>query len=309
MAVLSVTPPRQDLSTSIGGPVPPGTAPAVARLFGPLRVSVDGRTYGPRDFGGIKTRQLLEILLLSRGHPVSKERLGEMLWGTDPPRSVNATLETYVSVLRTRLDPTGTLGREIIRTEHGAYRIDDEAIVTDLDEFDRLVAIPRDLDPDEVWRLSEAVALVRGDLLEDEPYAAWADRDRDHYRMAFREARLDLAEAMLRRDDHVGALHVAIKAFDEDPTDERACRVALLACYGAGRREVGLRTFLRLRSALGSELQVEPMPETESLFSAIKRHIDPRSLVMGVLVPSVLAAITDASEFVGDASELVMLVA
>jgi SARP family transcriptional regulator, regulator of embCAB operon len=305
--LLSVTPPRQDLSTPIGAPVPSETALAFARLFGPLRVSVDGRTYGPKDFGGIKPKQLLEILLLSRGHPVSMERLGEMLWGTDPPRSVNATLATYVSVLRTRLDPAGTLGGEIIRTEHGAYRVDDEAIVTDLDEFDRLVAVPRDPDPDEVWRLSEALELVRGDLLEDEPYAPWVDRDREHYRSAFRDARVDLAEALLRRDDHVRSLHVAMRAFDEDPTNERACRVALLACYGAGRREVGLRTFVRLRSALVSELQVEPMQETESLFSAIKRRIDPRSLVMVAFAPAVLMAIAEALGFFSeDAAELLM---
>ena len=34
------------------------------RLFGPIAVEIDDRTLGPRDLGGIKPKQLLEILLV-----------------------------------------------------------------------------------------------------------------------------------------------------------------------------------------------------------------------------------------------------
>jgi hypothetical protein len=44
------------------------------RMLGPLQVDGTHRL-GPRDFGGIKPRRLLEILLAARGRAVPKERL------------------------------------------------------------------------------------------------------------------------------------------------------------------------------------------------------------------------------------------
>jgi DNA-binding SARP family transcriptional activator len=284
MCVVAVAPLTDDLVVERRVSDPRSIDPRMkVRLFGPLRVDIAGRTLGPRDFGGVKPKQLLEILLLSRGHPVPKERLGELLWAGSPPKSVNATLETYVSVVRNRLDPTGTLGREIVRTEHGAYSIGRDVVWVDLDEFDKLVSAPVDSEADEARRLSQAVELVGGELLEDEPYAGWVERDRDRYRFAHRDALIALAEARLRGHDFAGALRPAMEGFEDDATDERACRAAMLACYGVGRQELSLRAFLRLRTALRRELQVDPMTETESLFTAIRRKVDPKGLVIGLL--------------------------
>jgi DNA-binding SARP family transcriptional activator len=76
------------------------------RLFGPIEVEVQGRRLGPRDLGGVKPKQVLEILLWARGHPVAKDRLAESLWGQELPQHQAAALETYVSVLRGTWNPT-----------------------------------------------------------------------------------------------------------------------------------------------------------------------------------------------------------
>src|SRR5436309_14002506 len=63
-----------------------GAMSLVARLFGPLEVGcADGRHLGPRDFGGVKPKQVLEILLTERGRPVSKDRMADLLWGESLP--------------------------------------------------------------------------------------------------------------------------------------------------------------------------------------------------------------------------------
>jgi DNA-binding SARP family transcriptional activator len=43
-------------------------------------------------------------LLVERDRPVPKDRIADLLWGDRQPRRVAATIETYVSVLRRRLD-------------------------------------------------------------------------------------------------------------------------------------------------------------------------------------------------------------
>src|SRR3712207_8814709 len=61
--------------------------------------------------------QLLEVLVLERGHAVSKEALADALWGEQVPPNYPATLETYVSVLRQALDPGGSPRHSVVRTE------------------------------------------------------------------------------------------------------------------------------------------------------------------------------------------------
>jgi hypothetical protein len=102
-------------------------------MFGPLELTLAHRSVGARELGGIKPRQLLEVLLLERGRPVPKDRIADCLWGERLPVSTAATIETYVSQLRR------IVGRQVIRTEAGGYRIPAGSVTTDVDEFDALV--------------------------------------------------------------------------------------------------------------------------------------------------------------------------
>src|SRR4051794_41958101 len=71
------------------------------KLFGTTTVVLsDGSTV--TELGGIKPRQILEMLAASAGTPISKDRLVEQLWGENPPRTYNATLGSFISLLRRR---------------------------------------------------------------------------------------------------------------------------------------------------------------------------------------------------------------
>jgi DNA-binding SARP family transcriptional activator len=110
------------------------------RLFGTTRVLDGNRVLGPGDFGGLKPRRILEALALHRGHQVSKDRLVDVLWANRPPADHTATLESYVSVLRRRLQPGTPARHSAIRTVPRGYLLDPNIARTDLDLFDELVA-------------------------------------------------------------------------------------------------------------------------------------------------------------------------
>jgi len=115
------------------------------RMFGSIEV-VDpdgGRVLGPRDLGGKKPRQLLEILLLERGRRVSKQRLADLLWADNPPQNYSATVESYISVLRRTLSPGGAPRDSLILTDHGGYRFANERARVDLDLFDDIIVESR----------------------------------------------------------------------------------------------------------------------------------------------------------------------
>ena len=153
------------------------------RLFGPLSVRSGTRRLGGRDLGGAKPRGLLEILLLARGRVVSKDVLADSLWGASPPQNVSSTLEHYVCLLRHRLVDDQQLARQVIVTEPRAYRFDTEHVTVDVDRFDELLVRSEHADlASKRLILAEAVEIARGELLEDEPYAAWAQTEREFYR-------------------------------------------------------------------------------------------------------------------------------
>ena len=233
-------------------------------MFGAPALRVGTATFGPRDLGGVKPKQLLELLLLDRGRTLPKDRAADALWGERLPRNVAATIESYVSVLRHRL------GRALIVTETGGYRIPAEAVETDVDRFDALlregaatVGEPRRA------ALAQATALAAEDLLADEPYATWVIPTREHYRERRRQALLELAECCLELDRPADALDAALGL---DPASERAARAAMRAHRALGDRDAALRAYDRLRTALHDQLGVAPGPETAELHLELLRE-------------------------------------
>src|SRR6188472_2558469 len=101
------------------------------RLFGPLSIDEGQRSLGPRDLGGARPKQVLEILLAARGHRVPTDRLADLLWGHQPPQNAAGSLQTFVSVLRRCLTPDRERARALVITEPEAYRF-----ATDLVELD-----------------------------------------------------------------------------------------------------------------------------------------------------------------------------
>lgn len=253
------------------------------RMFGPLSVEIDGTRLGPRDLGGIKTKQVFELLVSARGHPMPKERIADLLWGEALPQNVSATLETYVSVLRRHLGA----GRHLIVTEAEAYRADREVLALDLDRFDELIERSAQGRASHRRRqIEDALKLVRGEVLEDEPYAAWAEELHQHYTQHVLRARLDAARLALVEGDPRGALSHAEAALAMEPLIEAAHRLVILAHYASGAHQEALRSYDRCRTVLRSELEVEPDPETEELAAAIRQRHAPEELVAATGTPS-----------------------
>jgi DNA-binding SARP family transcriptional activator len=241
--------------------------PARVRLFGSIHVEAGGVEIGPREFGGVKPKQIFEMLVLQRGRAVPKDRLAELLWGDSSPRNVSATLETYIWNIRNAFGPS-RLGHRLVVTERDAYRVDPDLLDVDVDRFDELLRERRD---GRAMRasLEEALELARGEILEDEPWADWVEPVRDRYRRDVLRCRLELADVLLADRDIQEAAALADSAMDEAPLDERAVRLAMLSRYALGRQADALETYRRCRAALDKDLGLEPTAETRALHLAV----------------------------------------
>ncbi len=288
----------------LGTPVSSDARPVI-RLFGPLQIEEGGRTLGPRDLGGTRPKQVLEMLLMERGRRVPVDRLAERLWPDERPGSVAGSLQTFVSVLRRHLTADRERARALVVTEPEAYRMDTGLIELDLDRFDELLERSA-REPTRLARasLEQALALVRGDVLEDEPYATWALDLRGSYQGRVLGARLDAAEAALAERDLPAALAHSDAAAALDRFSERAHRGAVLALYAQGRQHDALARYRAFRALLDDELGLEPTADTRALESAILRQEDADDLLPRPIVRAAVRALESPVQFLGRMAEL-----
>ena len=76
------------------------TEPDAFGVLGPLEVVRCGRAV---PLGGPRQRAVLALLLVEANRPVSMDRLGEDVWGGDPPEGWVISVQTYVFHLRQAL--------------------------------------------------------------------------------------------------------------------------------------------------------------------------------------------------------------
>jgi DNA-binding SARP family transcriptional activator len=250
------------------------------QLFGPIAISHGDRKLGPRDLGGSRPKQVLEILLAARGASVPVDRIAEMLWGEKLPDNACGSLQTFVSVLRRHLCPDPRCARELIVTERGAYRFAVGHADLDLDRFDQLLERAGRVPTEAARRcLAESLSLATHEVLEDEPYADWAQELRGLYRGRVIGAYLEAADAALATHDYRAGLTYSQAATRLDGFSERAHRSGMLALYAMGRAHEALEAYRRLRSVLVGELGLDPSVETRALEAAILRQDEAAGLL------------------------------
>ena len=188
------------------------------RILGPLEVEDDGRKI---PLGGAKQRALLALLLLSRGRPVSTDRLIEELWNGEPPATATKSVQVYVTRLRR------ALGARRIVTQGRGYELVVAPGELDVDKFDALVRAASGAPPeDAAQRLREALRLVRGTPLADLSIEPWAQAEiarLEDRQLATLEARIEADLELGRHRELVPELEALVA---DHPFREHLLRAA-----------------------------------------------------------------------------------
>jgi DNA-binding SARP family transcriptional activator len=240
-------------------------------MFGPTTAEINGRVVSAVDMGGVKPRQILEILAIEAGSPVAKDRLADLLWEGKPPASYTGTLESYVCVLRRSLG-LGSGKASLLATTPNGYRLELDRLSVDLWEFRQLTEkASRSAPAAAVAATEKALSLATGELLVDEPYAEWALRARAYFSRDLVAAGVYAARLAAALGDLPAAMRLASAAVDHDPLCEDAVQQLMGAKWAAGRRCEALRAFAEMRQRMLDEHGAEPGAESHELYLSILR--------------------------------------
>ena len=232
-------------------------------LFGPLCVTGEGGRLSRSDLGGTKLPQLMQMLALELGNPLSKDLIAERLWDGRPPTSYLATVESYVCVLRRRLGLVGSRRGPLATTSRG-YVLDADHVRVDVVEAQRLlraggVYVPQALD------------IISGELLVNEPFAAWACEARTAFDELLVHSCTRAAHEANARGDHDLAAVLAHRATERGYLCEPAVRELMQALVGVGDRVQALRIYENLRAGMSEELGLEPETATQAQYLTVLR--------------------------------------
>ncbi|HSJ00494.1 MAG TPA: BTAD domain-containing putative transcriptional regulator [Patescibacteria group bacterium] len=227
------------------------------------------------DLGPPKQRALLAILVLHVGEIVSVDRLTDLLWGDDPPRTAAHSIQIYVSELRKALEPIA--GSRLIHTRGPGYRLEAPADQVDARRFEALVAqgmaqLQDGEHAGAIVSLRAALELWRGPALSDFAYDEFAQP----YVQRFHDLHLDAVEALAGAELASGqsgrVVPLLEAAIRDDPLRERSRELLMLALYRSGRHPEALRTYDRFRELLVEELGLEPSPPLQRLRDRVLLH-------------------------------------
>ena len=245
------------------------------RLLGPVDIMADDGSIVA--VPGQKLQHLLAALAIERGRVVTTDRLVSIVYGEAPPRQPANSLQVLVSRLRRSLPTTGA---SAIETTDAGYRLAaGEAVRTDIERFNTLVAAARSLigngdsddhDPAGAGaHLRDALDLVRGEPLAGLPDDGWARAEKARLSEAQMAAVEDRIDADLAAGAHAEVVPELESLTGEHPLRERLWSLLMLALYRSGRQGESLRAFGEARRVLVDELGIEPGPELRRMEAAV----------------------------------------
>jgi DNA-binding SARP family transcriptional activator len=245
------------------------------RLFGAMDIRSGERAVPA--LPTLKSRALLGFLLLHRNRRYGRETLSDMLWPALELREARRCLRTELWRVHSALEDSRNLPKGSLlsadRSQVG-FAVGEDCWL-DVAEFEStLDRVPRrdgdSLTSDARRCLRRAVALYRGDLLEDLDYP-WCLLERERLKARARSA-LELLLHHHRTHGHWEQVTKrCYQLLDLDRLNEFAHRELMRSFYMLGNRSSALRQFQTCTELLDRELDVEPMVETIALWREIKR--------------------------------------
>ena len=271
-------------------------------VLGTLGVRINGVSITPT---APKPRQGLALLALRVGQVVPVAALTEELWGSTPPRSARATLQTYILQLRELIaaalrvgprdgaehgtergpgdgtgqgpgDGTGQrhLAKDVLLTVPGGYLLKDGDGTSDVREFERLAgcgyrAMDAEDYPQAAGLLRRALGLWTGPALADVqtgPQLRTEVKRLEETRLCALDQRVEADLRLGRHRELLAELTVLVNRY---PTHESLCGQYMLALYRSGRRGEALDAYQRLRATLIRTIGLEPSPALAKLQRSI----------------------------------------
>jgi SARP family transcriptional regulator, regulator of embCAB operon len=240
-------------------------------VLGPLQMTVEGTAV---PLGSPKERAVLAMLVINRNQPVSLQSLTKATWEQWPPPAAKASLHSYVSHLRKRLDEAGVDSRAVLVSSPPGYRLSVADSDCDIGRFviektAGIQAMMASRFDDASRHLSAALAEWRGSVLDDLCDLQFVDM----LATALVEDKLLVHTARAEAEIACGRAYAVIGELEalaaENPYHEPLWAQLITAYYLCERQSDALDAHRRLKTTLAEDQGLDPGPTIRALHQQI----------------------------------------
>ncbi len=229
-----------------------------------------------------RVRTLLSCLISTPARKLGREQLMGAVWPDLDSEIASHRLDRAVYSLRQIFEPERNklATSPLLLTERELLVLADHPLIwLDTDAFEHLIDQAHKNDnPEESERLLEAAAtLYGGDFLPDEQQLEWTLARREKLQRLWVSLLTDLADIRIARNALSNAIDPLDRLLSIDPMNESAVQRLMRVLVQLGRRGEALRVYKRLASALHEEYSIAPLPETRSIYEAVRQDATGRA--------------------------------
>ncbi|HSS34138.1 MAG TPA: BTAD domain-containing putative transcriptional regulator [Solirubrobacterales bacterium] len=230
------------------------------------RVQVEGPS-GPVNGEWLAQRpgEVFKYLVCERRRAVASDQIAEALWPEAGPEEGRNRLRFHIHSLREKIEPQREprSGSGTILSRRGGYFFDTSMVWIDADEFERearagLAAVDRGKPGGAAPHLRRANLLYRDEFMSEDPYAEWAQEERERLRdlaVNVLRAQIDLELAAGRLE---AAASPARRLADIEPFDADAQRLFIEIALRRGRRGEAVRRYELHRDRMKRSFGIGP---------------------------------------------------
>ncbi len=247
-------------------------------LLGRFRAERQGEIVAGLD--ATRVQAVFSYLLLHRGRSHSREAIASALWGDNAIGQARKYLRQALWQLHTALNATAGDRNRLLLVEQDDVKLDASADVwLDVAVFERAFTLVQgvrgeDFDARQARAVQDAVALYRGDLLQDW-YDDWCLYERERLQNMYLALLDKLMDHFDARRDYERSIVYGMATLRYERARESTHRRLMRLHYLAGDRTTALRQYERCVAVLSEELDVSPAKQTQALYEAIRAdHLD-----------------------------------
>jgi DNA-binding SARP family transcriptional activator len=218
---------------------------------------------------------LFAFLILNRHRLHPRESLANLFWNESTETQARSRLNTALWRLRRAMENNGLSAAHYLTINHlGEIGFNAHSnFWLDVGEFERFIQSLLVLATDQVnveveQAFEHSLALYRGELL-DGFYEDWVLRERERMRELYLVGLAFMMRHYHRTHAYEKSLVCGQRILVLDPLREEIHRAMMRLYLESGQRALALRQYEFCRQALEEELSIEPMEETQALYSRL----------------------------------------
>jgi LuxR family maltose regulon positive regulatory protein len=233
-------------------------------MLGNFRVFINSAEISPMSWRAVKVRDLLAYLT-HRTEPVSTPQILDDLWPQFDREKAAANFHTTLYQLRYRLRQA--CDANLVFYGGQRYFVKPDSFISDRHRYEKLIvsALKKDLSPETVANLEQALGMYQGDYLADLDYE-WVIPLQEHLKRLCLEARIALSRHYLENNGFNLAIGHLRSAQALNPLHEEIYCLLMTANAGKGDRQAVMEEYEQLKTVLKKELGLEPSKSSTELY-------------------------------------------